>query len=353
MYQADVSRHTYRPAWWLPGPHLPTLWGKFFRRLPPQLTRVERWDTPDGDFLDIVRLEPTNGDDGNGNDPRRAPRLLLLHGLEGTPRSHYARGLFAECARRGWGMDMLVFRSCGPEANRTRRFYHSGETSDARFVLDRVASEFPHAPIGVIGVSLGGNVLVKLLGEPGPELPRTLRGAVGISVPFDLARSSRHISRGFARVYQRSFLGSLRRKALEKLERFPDLVERERVEQIRTMWDFDDVVTAPVHGFRDAADYYERSSALRWLGGVRRSTLLLSAVDDPFLPPAVLDEVRDAARTNASLQLEFVPRGGHVGFVGGTAPWRPFYYAEWRATEFLAPLLSADASAMDRGARDR
>jgi predicted alpha/beta-fold hydrolase len=323
----------FRPAWWVPGPHAQTLWGKLFRRVPLAPTRLERWDTPDGDFVDLVRLDPEAG----AGDAATRPRLLLLHGLEGGRRSHYAQGLFLEARRRGWGMDLMLHRTCGDEPNRLRRFYHSGETSDVAFVVDRVCAERPGAPLGLCGVSLGGNVLLKYLGERGAGVPAQVAGAVAVSVPYDLARGSRHIGRGgFSRVYEASFLRSLRRKVEHKLARYPDLVERERLARLRTLWDFDDVVTAPVHGFRDAADYYARSSALGFLAGVRTPTLLLSAVDDPFLPAAVLDDVRAATAGNPALELEFVARGGHVGFVGGRVPWRPDYYAERRTFEFLA-----------------
>jgi predicted alpha/beta-fold hydrolase len=163
-----------------------------------------------------------------------------------------------------------------------------------------------------------------------------VRAAAAVSVPFDLGRGARYIGRGFGAVYERSFLRSLRRKAAEKLGRYPDLYDPARLAAARTILEFDDAVTAPVHGFASADDYYHRSSSLHFLAHIRLPTLLLSAVDDPFLPPAVLDEVRAVARGNAALQVEFVERGGHVGFVSGRVPWRPFYYAEWRVCEFLA-----------------
>lgn len=336
---------TYTPAWWVPGPHLRTLWGKLFRRAEPVPTRRERWETPDGDFVDLHRL------DAAGPHLDAAPRLILLHGLEGNARSHYVGGLFAEVRRRGWGMDLLVFRSCGDEPNRARRFYHSGETGDLAFVLDRVLAEHGDAPLLLAGVSLGGNVLLKFLGERGATLPARVRGAAAVSVPFDLARGSRHIARGFARVYERHFLQSLKRKARAKLRVYPDLVDVDALEAARTLWDFDDRVTAPIHGFAGAADYYARSSALAWLDRVRLPTLLLSAEDDPFLPRAVLDEVREVARRNPALTTEFVARGGHVGFVGGRVPWRPHYYAEWRVCDFLARcLLLSPAALPDRPA---
>ncbi len=316
----------YSPAWWIPGGHLQTLWGKFFRRQAPAPTRVERWDTPDGDFLEIHRID----------SGRETPRALLLHGLEGTVRSHYAQGLLNEAARRGWGADLLIFRSCGSEPNKARRFYHSGETSDLSFAVDKITAEYPHAPMALAGVSLGGNVLLKFLGERGARLPSQLKAAAAISVPFDLSRSSTRINSGFSRVYQRYFLDSLRRKALEKVARYPDLAAVDRIHGLRTLEDFDDLITGPLHGFRDARDYYEKSSSLGYLERIRLNTLLLSAVDDPMLPPAVLSDVRKIAARNPALHIEFPERGGHAGFVAGSRPWRPFYYAEHRVGEFFA-----------------
>ena len=290
-----------------------------------------RWEMPDGDFLDLWRVEASAD----------APRLLLLHGLEGGIRSHYARGMLAEAHHRGWGADLLIFRSCGAEINRRPRFYHSGETTDLGFVLDRVAGEFPRSRILIAGVSLGGNVLLKFLGERGPAVPEHVAGAVAISVPFDLARSARHINQGFARVYEAHFLRSLLRKAAIKNRSFPDQVPSPDRIRSRTLYGFDDAITAPLHGFRDADDYYTRSSAIRWLSSIRVPTLLLSAVDDPFLPPDVLDEARRIAAENPALEVEFVPKGGHVGFVGGTVPWRPSYYAEERMADYFAQLLKS------------
>jgi uncharacterized protein len=317
---------TYSPAWWIPGGHLQTLWGKLFRRQRSAPTVMERWDTPDGDFLEVHRLVA---------DSNR-PRLLLLHGLEGSVRSHYAQGLLNEAARRNWGADLLIFRSCGTELNRTRRFYHSGETTDVAFALDRISREFPHSPLAMAGVSLGGNVLLKFLGERGSVLPEQLHAAAAISVPFDLARSSSRINKGFSRFYQRFFLSSLRRKAAEKARRFPDLLPSGKIAELRTLEDFDDLITAPVHGFLNAQDYYARSSSLQYLKTIRLKTLLFSAVDDPMLPSVVLDEVREIARGNPALEVDFVQKGGHAGFVTGSIPWRPFYYAEHRAGEFFA-----------------
>ena len=317
---------SYRPAWFVPGRHLRTLWGKFVRRRPRVSTTVERWTTPNEDILFVHRVQ----------GPTTSPRLVLLHGLEGSPNSHYARGLLARAHTLGWSATAVVFRTCGGQMNHTRRFYHSGETTDLDFVIRRLTNEAPESPIVLAGFSLGGNVLLKWLGERGSDIPRTVRAAAAVSVPYDLARGSRYINRGFSRVYERHFLRSLVRKASDKRQRFPDVAPDVDLATLRTMWDFDDAVTAPVHGFRDATDYYERSSSLRWLDRIRVPTLLISAADDPFLPREVLDEVRAAARSNPDLHCEFPERGGHVGFIAGSLPWRPLYWAEWRVMDFLS-----------------
>jgi predicted alpha/beta-fold hydrolase len=326
---AGDQKYTFRPAWWIRGGHAQTLWGKFFRRPAALPLRRERWDTPDGDFLDIHRLEAAPD----------APRLVFFHGLEGTIRSHYVAGFFAEARRRGWGADLLIFRGCGAEPNRAPRFYHSGETGDPAFVIDRVRAEHPESPILLAGVSLGGNVLLKLLGEQGRALPPQIRAAAAVSVPFDLERSCRHISRGFSKVYDQHFLRALRRKARDKLVEHPGLFDDSALDRAASIYDFDDAVTAPVHGFGSAHDYYTRSSSLGFLAAIERPTLLLNALDDPFLPGAVLDEVASIAARNAYLTLEIPEHGGHVGFVAGTWPWSPDYYAERRVCAFLAAAL--------------
>jgi predicted alpha/beta-fold hydrolase len=263
----------------------------------------------------------------------------VLHGLEGTIRSHYLQGVLGAAARRGWSADALIFRTCNGETTQAPRLYHSGETTDLALVVERLVHEQPGQPLALAGFSLGGNVLLKWLGERGNELPTEVRAAAAVSVPFDLERGSRFIERGFARVYTRHFLRTLRSKARVKLERDPGLFDASALERARTLFEFDDAVTAPVHGFENAADYYRRSSSLGFLSSIRRPTLLLSAYDDPFLPPAVLREVERLARGNPHVTIEFHQRGGHVGFISGHVPWAPRYYAEERVLEFLEARL--------------
>lgn len=323
------SEYTYTPAWWVPGPHLQTLWGKLVRRPPIVTTRAERWTTPDDDEIEIRRLDPPTG------APRDVPRLLILHGLEGTIRSHYLCGLLDQARRRGWTADVLIFRGCNGELPRAARFYHSGETTDLDLVVRRLVREHPAQPLLAIGISLGGNVLLKWLGEQGDAAPSQLKAAAAVSVPFDLERGSRRIERGFSRIYTYHFLRTLRRKALAKLALQSDLFDDVPLRRAKTMMDFDEAVTAPVHGFASAQDYYSRSSSKHFLSGIRRPTLLLSAYDDPFLPREVLDDVSMVARDNHLLTVEFHEHGGHVGFVSGRVPWSPRYYAEERVSAFL------------------
>lgn len=326
MRDEETGEYRYRPAWWLPGGHLQTLWGKFARARPALATSREVLATPDDDQVELHHLDGRAG----------APRVLLLHGLEGSRDSHYVGGFLSQAARRGWPATLLVFRGCGAAPNAARRFYHSGETSDLALAVETLSRRWPSTEWLVAGVSLGGNVLLKWIGERGSPV---VRGAAAVSVPFDLEAGARTISRGFARIYDRSFLGSLRRKALAKLVRYPDLFDAARLERARNVFEFDDAVTAPVHGFADARDYYRRSSSRRFLGAIRVPTLLLSAVDDPFLPEAVLREVRAGASGNRCLTFELTGSGGHVGFVGGRWPWRPRYYAEERVFSFFDQVM--------------
>lgn len=319
------SNDAFEPAWWLRNAHAQTLWGKFARRPGKFRTRSECLTAPDGDNIELQHLDGASD---------RAPRVLLLHGLEGSTRSHYVTGILEEARRRGWGATLMLFRGCGSAPNIARRFYHSGETTDVAWAFETLSRRSPRAPWMVAAVSLGGNVMLKWLGELARH-PPPIAAAAAVSVPFDLEAGARHISRGFARVYDRNFVRSLRRKAAAKLARYPDLFEKQALERVRTIYEFDDAVTAPVHGFADARDYYTRSSAIGFLDRVRVPTLLLSSSDDPFLPAEVLERVRRVADRNPALTLAFTPYGGHVGFVGGRFPWRPVYYAERRIFRFF------------------
>ena len=285
--------------------------------------------TPDGDSLELHHVAAAPA----------APRILLLHGLEGSPQSHYVGGILAGARVRGWGVTLMVFRGCGSTPNLARRFYHSGETTDLALVYQTLSTRWPDCSWLLAGVSLGGNVLLKWLGERDGDVDGRIRAAAVVSVPYDLEAGAIRISRGSARIYDRRFLSSLRRKALAKLERYPDLFDRGALERARSVFEFDEAVTAPVHGFSSAHDYYQQSSSLRFLSRVKVPTLLLSAADDPFLPSEVLERVANVAATNPALLVEFHERGGHVGFVSGAVPWRPLYYAERRVLQHFDAMM--------------
>ncbi len=326
-----TATSTFRAPWFARNPHLQTLWGKFVRPEPPVVARREMWQTPDGDDVAILRANSEAVD---------VPRFVLFHGIEGNAGSHYVPALFRAVAARGWAADMLLWRSCGGVINRAPRFYHSGETDDASWFLHRLAEMYPSAPLVACGVSLGGNVLTKMIGDATVPLPTNLRAAAGVSVPFDLERGSRFISQGVSGLYEKWFLRSLLVKAQEKASRYPDRFPTpERIARIKTLFEFDDLITGPLHGFEGATDYYSRSSAKHFVQSARIPLLLLSAADDPFLPGDVLDEVRERARANPLVHAEFVSHGGHVGFVSGASPLRARSYLADRVPAFLAQFV--------------
>jgi uncharacterized protein len=334
---------SFRAPWFARNPHVQTLWGKFVNPESPVEASRETWQTPDGDDVVVIRAQADRID---------APRFVLFHGLEGTERSHYVPSLFRAVTQRGWAADMLLWRSCGGTNNRAARFYHSGETEDAAWFLHHLASMYPGAPLIACGVSLGGNVLTKLIGDTSIALPASLRAAAAVSTPFDLERGSRHISRGVSSLYEKWFLRSLRVKALEKASRYPDRFPHpDAIARIRTLWEFDDLITGPLHGFAGATDYYTRSSAKRFVELARLPLLLLSAADDPFLPREVLAEVEELARRNPLVHTEFVPHGGHVGFVTGPSPRRSRSYLAERVPAFLEQHLRAAAADLEPSQR--
>jgi uncharacterized protein len=270
-----------------------------------------------------------------------APMVLLLHGLEGGIRSPYARGMLAAIAARGWRGGLLHFRGCSGEPNRRPRSYHSGETGDLDLVVRHLHEREPGLRLAVVGYSLGGNVLLKWLGERGAEAP--VAAAAAVSVPFVLRDAALRLDRGGSRLYQWHLLRSLRRSLGVKYRSWvgPAPVDIEAALRCRTLMEFDDRVTAPLHGFRDAEDYYERSSSRGYLGRIRIPTLLIHAADDPFMTAAAIPAPGELA---PGVRLELSPAGGHVGFVEGRMPWRAGYWLERRLPAFLGPHLEARPS---------
>lgn len=296
-------------------------------RLPrASRARRERWELDDGDFLDVDRLAGATPD---------APLVVICHGLEGSSQAGYVLGVAAEAAARGLEVLALNFRGCSGEPNRLTRFYHSGETSDLARVVDRMRAEKPGRPIGLVGFSLGGNVVTKYLGERGDEVPEEVRAGAVISAPFDLDACARAIdAEGLsAWIYRERFLRTLRPKALEKARRFPGLVDVGFVRRVRLLRDYDDAVTAPIHGFRNAAEYYARASSGPLIASVRRPLLVMSAEDDPFIPGASIPV--EAMRGNPQVSARISRAGGHIAFLEGP-PWGVRRWAEEEAAGFVA-----------------
>ena len=317
----------FSPAPWLPGPHLQTVGGKFLRPRPVLGLEPLRLDTPDRDFLDL--------EVGPDPDPR-APVVLILHGLEGSTRRSYMRLAMAELLRRGILAVGLNFRACSGIPNLQPRFYHSGETRDLAHVVAYLRDRFPSRPLGAMGFSLGGNVLLKYLGER--EGDTGLGAAAAISVPFDLSAGARVIEEGLmGRVYTTYFVRSLRRKLRSKEALLQEVLDLKQAMAARTIREYDEVATAPLHGFPGAEVYYRQSSSLFFLPRIRTPTLLLQSDDDPFLPPDSLP--RGEVEKNPWLLDAFTGAGGHVGFVEGGSPLRPRFWAEEEAARYLAEAL--------------
>ncbi|MGZ5040322.1 MAG: hydrolase [Usitatibacter sp.] len=304
----------FSSAWWLPKAHLQTIDGSLFARRPAVALRRERWETPDGDFVDVDFVD----------GPAGAPWVHLFHGLEGSSNSPYARRLMEKVRDRGWRGSVFHFRGCSGEPNRLPRAYHSGDSAEIDWSLRRIRERAGSAPLHAVGISLGGNALAKWLGEESEGACTVVADAAVISAPLDLMAAGDALGEGFSLLYAKHFLRSLKRISLVKLARHPGIYDAEQVRRARTLREFDNVVTAPVHGFRDTDDYWTRSSAKPWLHAIRVPTLLVNARDDPFLPEEALPTEREVS---PAVKLEFPPHGGHVGFVSGPFPgnidWLP------------------------------
>lgn len=292
------------------------------RRVRPPLRR-ERLELPDGDFVD---LDWTLNDSG--------PIVILLHGLEGGSRSHYARGMLSALPRHGLRAVLMHFRGCSGEPNRLARAYHSGDTGDIDFLVRTLKVREPQTPLAAIGYSLGGNVLLKWLGEQGAQAP--VRCAAAVSVPFLLHESARRLNRGLSRIYQRKLLNDLKASVRHKAGRLPLPVPTHELDGLNSFHAFDDRVTGPLHGFRDAQHYYTSSSSRQFLNRIRIPTLIVHAADDPFMPASVIPESNELSDT---IEFDQHRHGGHVGFVGGRLPWRPRYWLEERIPAWLGRKL--------------
>jgi predicted alpha/beta-fold hydrolase len=311
----------YVAPWWLPGGHLQTIYPAKFIRKPWVDYRRVRWDTPDGDFvdLDFVDGEPSK------------PFIVLFHGLEGSSHSHYARSLTAYIKSLGWSGAVVHFRGCSGEENIAPRFYHSGDAQEIDWILRKLVPQVRANGAGKVyatGVSLGGNALLRWLGESQHQA-NIVDAACAVSAPINLAGGGAALGRGINMLYTRIFLQTLKPKSLKKLEQFPGLFDRDLMMNARDLYTFDNIVTAPLHGFLNTEDYWHRASAIYVLDDIKVPTLVLNARNDPFLP----SEFLPTDTKSSSVKLEFPNEGGHVGFASGPFPgqlnWLPRHMVEF------------------------
>ncbi len=295
----------YRAPAWLPGGHLQTIYPATCIARPAVAYRRERWTSSDGDFVDVDFVDGQPG----------KPLVVLFHGLEGSSNSHYARSLMAALSVRGWSGAVPHFRGCSGEANLTPRFYHSGDADEVDWIVRKLHARAP-GPLFAAGVSLGGNALLRWLGESG-QAANIVAASCAVSAPLDLAQGGKALGSGFNLLYTRMFLQTLKPKCLAKLERFPGLFDRDALMNARDLYAFDNVVTAPLHGYRDTDDYWHRASARHVLDEITVPTLVLNARNDPFLPGEHLP-----LTASNMVTLDYPDEGGHVGFPVGPFPGR-------------------------------
>jgi predicted alpha/beta-fold hydrolase len=326
-----IIESDFRPARWLRNAHAQTMFTSMpfaWRSRPP--LRRETLELPDGDVTAVDWLAASD------SLPDSAPLLVILHGLEGSAESSYARMLLEAAYDRGWKSCVLHFRDCGDYTNRLPRRYHAGETSDLRHFLNTLQGQREACgnagPLIASGFSLGGNVLLKYLGESKNDTP--LVAAAAISVPIDLHICAEALDTGFSRIYRRHLLKRMKNAVRGKFDEHTAAFSWERAMAAKTFAEFDDVVTAPLHGFAGKQDYYDRCSAKHFLCNIQRPALVINALDDPFMTP---DVIPPEEALSPDVTIEVSTHGGHVGFVSGGLPWRPEFYLPGRILEFLEP----------------
>lgn len=314
-----VIKSSFKPSWWLSGAHRQTIWPTYFRKLPKLDLTTERVELNDGDFIDLAWIGPNDGE-----------IVLILHGLEGSKDSPYIKGILQTLSNARYRCCLMHFRGCSGELNRLPRSYHSGETGDLQQVVDHIQAQQQRNIFAAVGYSLGGNVLLKWLGEKKDIAP--VSRAVAISVPFSLYDAASRMSSGLSRSYERYLVASMQNKYKEKFSKIRSPLNVE-IDQLDTFFRFDDKVTAPLHGFNDVHDYYKKSSCKQFLFSITTPTLILHAKDDPFMWPKSIPKEHELS---TAVQLELSENGGHVGFVSGRRPWESDYWLDNRILTWLS-----------------
>ncbi|MGB0416453.1 MAG: YheT family hydrolase [Coraliomargarita sp.] len=316
-----IETSSYRPPFGFGNAHWQTIYPALFRKVPPTACKRERINTPDGDFLDLDWARAASN----------SKLVVITHGLEGSTRGPYVQGMAHAFHRAGWDICAWNFRGCSGEPNRKLCSYHSGASEELETVLQHIDRTANYDQVTLIGFSLGGNLMLKYLGEQGSNLAPKIRSAVALSVPCDLASSAKRLEHWSNRIYMRRFMQFLRPKVREKLQRFPGQIEDHGLARMRTFAEFDDAYTAPIHGFTGANDYWARCSCTQFLPDIRIPTLLINALDDPFLTPSCFP--RKEALNHSNVYLETPANGGHVGFV--ELGNRGRYWSEQRSLDFI------------------
>jgi predicted alpha/beta-fold hydrolase len=325
-----MSGNPFKPAWWLQNSHLQTIWPSLVRRNIKNLTlERERIELPDGDFIDL---------DWMGKD-KEGPIVVILHGFEGNIESHYSKGMLSRIGLQGWRGVFMHFRGCSGEPNRLPKGYHSGDTSDLNYIINLIKKREPDTKLAAIGYSLGGNILLKWLGETKGSNP--LAAAIAISVPFELKKAALRLQHGFSRFYQWYLIRGARDRLLRKFKQVEPNFDTEKFSGVHSMNEFDYFYTVPVHGFSSIDEYYLAASSLYYLHDIRVPTLIIHAKDDPFMTEDIIplkEEISDA------ITLEVSDYGGHVGFITGKYPWHPEYWLEQRVPAFLSGFLEKETA---------
>ncbi len=315
---------SFKPAWWCPGPHFQSIFAQFFRPVPKLQFERRRIETPDGDFLDLDILNHSPG----------KPWLVAIHGLEGSSQARYVQSLIGEAHRFGWNAVAANMRGCSGELNRKPYAYHAGKTEDFECIIQYLIREIHPSEIYPAGFSIGGNLILKWLGEHSSGVPKQVVKAAAVSVPYDLVKSTEILDRGLNRkIYTRGMLRTLKQKALHKERFFPGMIDREKVEKANTFMEFDELVTVKVNNLVNAVEYWKSASAVNFLEKIRVPTLLVHSEDDPFYPANLLP--REKWRNSAFLNAVVTAGGGHLGFVSGAWPWRQELWLEQKIMAYF------------------
>jgi predicted alpha/beta-fold hydrolase len=308
--------HKFKPAWWMTNRHVQTIMPRFFRPFHHTRYELAQLDTPDGDFIELAWSLPHN---------EKAPLAVVLHGLEGNINSFYAKGMMKALKKQGFAVVLMHFRNCSTEVNRLPRAYHSGDTADLSFFINHLKQLYPNRPLVAVGFSLGGNVLAKYLGEQQQQCP--LSAAALVSAPYDLSASSDVIRKSLGKIYQKYLLDRMKKSMQRKLPQIKQQISitTDQLMEIDDLLEFDNQLTAPLHGFENAHDYYRQASAMPYLKHIAVPTLIIHAKDDPMLSIKAVPSRQDVSE---HVTLRISEKGGHVGFISGKNPFKPVFWLE-------------------------